>query len=195
MQAAQDPRGGAAKLDCVGRPDPWPPLAPSYSAVGAARCGRPPDAPPYNVCHCEASKKPWQSAPCAGSSGEDQLPKERIATPPAVARNDRGNRNPGAGHRLHLSLRGSRATRQSAPNRVIARRRSRRGNLRAAIDEKFQVNDTSRRLPEGELPRRGKRSHPGVRPRWGLAMTSVIWHCLHPGGHRPPLRRKSRYHP
>ena len=120
---------------------------------------------------------PRQSVPRAGTSDMDQLPKERIATPPAVARNDRGNRNPGAGHRLHLSLRGSRATRQSAPNRVIARRRSRRGNLRAAIDEKFQVNDTSRRLP---------------RPLRGLAMTSVICRCLRTGGHTgPPLRTKN----
>ena len=32
-----------------------------------------------HICHCEASKKPWQSVPRAGSSDEDRLPKERIS--------------------------------------------------------------------------------------------------------------------
>ena len=33
-----------------------------------------------HICHCEASKKPWQSVPRAGSADMDQLPKGRIAT-------------------------------------------------------------------------------------------------------------------
>ena len=55
----------------------------------------------------------------------------RIATPPAGARND-----------IRSSL-------------VIARRRSRRGNLLAPINGKFQPNGTSRRLPQ---PLRGARN-------------------------------------
>ena len=51
------------------------------------------------------------------------------------------------------------------PNRVIARLRRSRGNLRAPKDVKFRMNDTARRLP---------------RPLRGLAMTDVV-EDLHPG--------------
>ena len=71
----------------------------------------------------------------------------------------------------HLPLHKQRAGQRLSANPEISRQQR---------TEKFQVNDTSLRLP---------------RPLWGLAMTSVIWHFLHPGGQRPPLRRTIRLRP
>ena len=59
-----------------------------------------------HICHCEASKKPWQSP---GSIVQLKCPVRQcpeIATSASPPRNDRGNRSPGADHRPHLSLRG-----------------------------------------------------------------------------------------
>ena len=41
-----------------------------------------------HICHCEAPTGPWQSVLRAGSSGIDQLPKERIAASASPPRND-----------------------------------------------------------------------------------------------------------
>ena len=94
-------------------------------------------------CHCEEAKPTWQSVLLAVGSCRYCLHGVRIATAPLGPRNDRCGRWSAPGLRLPLSLRGAK----------------RRGNLKAATDGKFRMNDTSRRLP---------------RPFQGLAMTWLV---------------------
>ena len=106
-------------------------------------------------CHCEAPKGPWQSHGSNGRNVSAERYFPEIATSASPPRNDMGKSKP---------------RRRPSTTAVIARPHRGRGNLMAATGGRFQMNDTSLRLPRR------------------LRLLAMTWGNRSPGAdHRPRL--------